>query len=110
MNYSAKWPGNHGPEGAAYFVPSDAIRPEPGDKGFAATSLTRDVRSLDSGEFLLFDGPYAVISQDNDTRAHFTEVPEFALSRQRSAQEVTFGQLVVSSESELETVEHVAIK
>lgn len=108
--YSAEWPGSRGPEGSTYFVPKDSIIAEPRDKGFAASALTNDVRSIGAGEFLLFDTPYAVIAEDNDTKAHFNEIPELGLSRQRSAQGVIFGQLIVSSEMERQAVDHVAIK
>ncbi|MET1033003.1 MAG: hypothetical protein ABWX94_00725 [Candidatus Saccharimonadales bacterium] len=108
--YSSEWPGQQGPEGVAYFVPSDSIVAGPRDKGLAASALTHDVRSIDDGDFLLFNTPYAVIAEDNGTVAHFNEVPELGLSRQRSAQEVVFGQLIVSSQTEREAADLVAIK
>src|SRR5689334_4828650 len=108
--FSAEWPTQSGPEGSAYFVSSDSITPGPGDKGFGASALARDIRSIDPGEFILLDAPYATVALDNEVRAHINEIPELGLSRQRSAQGVAFGQLVVSSEAEREAVDLVAIK
>lgn len=108
--FSAEWPTQPGPEGSAYFVTADSIAPGPRDKGLGASALARDIRSLDLGEFLLLDTPYATIALDEETKAHFNEIPELGLSRQRSAQEVAFGQLIVSSEAEREAADLVAIK
>lgn len=110
MTYSAEWPTKRGPEGEVYFIPYESIIPTKRDKGFAASGVTNDVRSIEPGSFLLLAEPFAVLSTDSKTVAHFNEIPELSLSRQRSAQEVIFGQLVVSSATTPEAVELVAIK
>ncbi|HSX16721.1 MAG TPA: hypothetical protein VLH86_01310 [Patescibacteria group bacterium] len=98
------------PTGDVYFVPASDAIPTESDKGFAPKGLTRDVKSLEPGDFLLLDEPLGQIANDSGVVAHFNHVPGMSKGRENGRQGVVFGQLVIETDQEPFIMEEAAIK
>lgn len=68
------------------------------------------IRALDEGDVLLSSNTFRGLNLAADAQAQIVEIPELGYGREESANNVWFGQLVVSSAAEREAGELVAIK
>lgn len=108
--YSALIPsGNPGMEGpVSVLYPDDTISPQ---EELYTVAMLEAIRSIERGTFALVpDALGREVIEDSVCTALFNELPELARTRQNSAHEVKFGQLVVKSMFGEERSEFVAAK